>query len=690
MRFDTAGLFWDDTPPERIRKPEPPKREAPARTWEDAGYLPYLDEALRFRELIYPMSWEDLAAAQLAGEVLMCDIEIYGNYLLVAFASIVTGKVIYFEAIGDATALSALDQSRIWWIVQNFTIVTFNGNAFDMPLLALVLAGYNCAQLKFATNQIIYQELKPWQVLKSRKVKKLAVDHIDLIEVAPLQASLKIYGGRLHVPRMQELPFRHDVILNDDQIAIVRWYCIGSDLTATGFLYTELKPQIDLRASMGRMYGVDLRSKSDAQIAEAVLTAELNRRTYKYPDRPEEIPAGWSFHYRVPGYIRFITPALQAALASVANARFTLGAFGSPELPAEVAALKIPIGEAVYQMGIGGLHSCEKMQAVFADEEFVLMDRDVTSYYPQIMLNQGLYPAHLGPAFLEVFKELVERRKLAKKTRNKVESDTIKIVVNGTFGKTGSPFSILYAPDMMVQITMTGQLTLLMLIERLELAGIRVCSGNTDGILIRCPRSRRAECEQLIATWEQDTGFQTEETEYRAVLARDVNNYMAVKATGKAAGRFLDERLGIKAKGVYCERGSAGDSVLAKNPESLICNDAVMNFLVLGKPLGETIRECRDVRRFITVRTVKGGAVRDGEYLGKAIRYYYAAGIGGEIIRADSGHKVPNSEGARPCLQLPGAVPADIDYEKYEADALAILQEIGYPMPEPVNELEKV
>lgn len=669
MRFDTAGLFWDDTPAPRLTKPPEPKREPPPRTWESPDYLPYLDEARTLP--IKLLSPDDLNGALAAREKLICDSEIYGNYFLVAFTSVVSGKVIYFECTGEEAALSEMDRARLKWILENFTVVTFNGNFFDLPIIALALAGYSCAQLKYAANQIIGEDQKPWQVLKARKVKKLTCDHIDLIEVAPLQASLKIYGGRLHVPRMQELPFRHDVILSADQIAIVRWYCIGSDLTATAFLYMELKAQIELRASMSQMYGVDLRSKSDAQIAEAVLTAELQRLTYTRPQRPENAPT--EFRYKVPDYIQFEDEGLRRALATVAAATFRLGAGGGPELPEEVKALKIEFGGATYQMGIGGLHSCEKSQAHWSDDEHILVDRDVTSYYPNIILNQKLYPQHLGPAFLEVYKTLVERRQLAKKTKNKVEADTIKIVVNGAFGKLGSPWSVLFAPDLMVQVTISGQLSLLMLIERLHCfgAGVQICSANTDGVLIRCHKSKRALMLKLIAQWEKETGFTTEETEYRAVFARDVNNYFGVKMGG-----------GCKLKGVYSEKGSAGDSVLSKNPESLICNDAVVNFLTVGTPIKETIWSCRDVRRFVTVRNVTGGAVKDGEYLGKAIRYYYAADLGGEIIYASSGNKVPNSDSARPCMQLPTEAPADLDFARYERDALAILAEVGYPMPD--------
>jgi hypothetical protein len=78
------------------------------------------------------------------------------------------------------------------------------------------------------------------------------------------------------------------------------------------------------------------------------------------------------------------------------------------------------------------------------------------------------------------------------------------------------------------------------------------------------------------------------------------------------------------------------------------------------------------------VRTfVKGGAVKDGEYLGKAIRWYYAQGMEGEIVYAKSGNKVPRSDGAKPLMVLPEAFPNDVDFGWYIREAEEMLNEIG-------------
>lgn len=655
MRTDSFGLLWQTAPKEPPKKAEPP-----ARTWEEPGYLPYIEEARAFNVQIF--STEELIQAHSNREILVCDIEIFLNYLLVAFASLSTGKVIYFET---SSVLSDTQRTQLSWILHAFKIVTFNGNGFDLPILALALRGLNTESLKHASSKIINEEIKPWLVLRSHKVESLRIDHIDLIEVAPLKASLKIYGGRLHVPKMQELPFRHDLILTEDQIAVVRWYCVNSDLTVTAFLYTELEPQIRLRQSMSIMYGRDLCSKSDAQIAEAVITAELSRRNIAA--ERTIIEPGTIFQYAPPACISFQMPDLQHMLSVISMASFEIQEDGAPSTPAELKDLKVQIAGKEYRMGIGGLHSCETCVAHFTDEEHVLKDFDCGSFYPNIILINGLYPKHLGPPFLEVYRTLVERRLLAKKSGNKVEADSLKITVNGSFGKFGSKWSVLYAPDLMLQVTLSGQLYLLMLIEWLELEGISVVSANTDGVLVHCHKSLTQKMSTIVAVWEGRTGFKTEETFYSSFFSKDVNNFCALKLDG-----------GIKTKGAFAENGSAGDGPLSKNPVNLICRDALLAFLTTGTPITSTIRGCKDIRRFVSVRTVKGGAVKDGQYLGKAIRWYQSSNVTGEIIYAVNGNKVPNSENCRPCMELPKEFPSDIDYQRYEGQTYEMLKEIGY------------
>ena len=55
---------------------------------------------------------------------------------------------------------------------------------------------------------------------------------------------------------------------------------------------------------MSAEYGIDLRSKSDAQIAEAVINSELEKVLGHYPQRAE-LTYQFEIGYSVPEFIKF-------------------------------------------------------------------------------------------------------------------------------------------------------------------------------------------------------------------------------------------------------------------------------------------------------------------------------------------------------------------------------------------------
>lgn len=673
MRNDLDGLFWNDVPAAKKAKKEIIKREPPERTWEAPDYLPYLDEARAFPVTHFTIDrlWE--AAAR--GVALLVDVEIYPNYFLAAFTSTETGEVTYVEADDEQPLI---DVNKLGWLMQNFPTVGFNSNTFDMTIIVMALGGYSIAQMKEAANAMIQEGVNHRDVLKACKlVVPREFNHVDLFDVCPLSASLKIYGGRLHAPRMQELPFKPDTWLSRNQKTVVRWYCIGADLVSTGFVWANLEEQRKLRDEMTVKYGVDVRSKSDAQIAEAVIMQSLRRiSNRKYP-RPEVVP-GTIYRYQSPPFLKFQTPLMNEVLRLVCEGDFVVGENGYVSLPPAVAGLTIPIGRSVYRMGIGGLHSTEERQEVKADARFKLKDVDVVSYYPRIIINCRLYPQHLGIDFLFVYAGIVDDRVKAKAAKLKAIAESLKIVANGTFGKLLQPGGPLYAPDLGMQVTITGQLLLLMLIEMLELAAFEVISGNTDGVVIKVDRSREAECDAIVKAWEKATGFETEETEYLSINSRDVNNYIAVKPDGKTKnkGYFANPWADMK------DDAKAAVMRFHKNPVNTICIEACVAYIAKGIPAIETIKASRDITKFVTVRNVTGGGVKinlEGynEYLGKAVRWYYSTQAPGEIVYARSGNKVPKSEGAKPCLNLPKEFPDDIDYQWYEKETLRMLYSLG-------------
>ena len=653
--FNTALLTQQDL--EFVRKATPKKD---SEVFQDEFELVY---TVAKRE--YLTDTELLAIAP--GSVFVFDTECFTNYWLAAFKHIDSGKYVTFEIKEKNTCIT--DRAKLHWMLETFLCVGFNSRTYDIPMVSLALEGFIPKRLKQASNAIILSQLMPYQIEQHYKIKLIETNTIDLIEVAPLQGSLKLYAARLHCKRIQDMPIEPDAILSSGEMETIKDYCFN-DLDCTEELLKFLYPQLNLRYAMSNMYGIDLRSKSDAQIAEAVIVSELKKATGIKPERPKNYSS--YFFYQVPSFVQFKNESLKATLQVIKDTLFTVGEKGEIPMPNSISGLKISLGNCVYRLGMGGLHSSEKTVSYKATAETKLIDRDVASYYPQIILNQGLYPKHLGKDFLKVYKLIVERRIAAKHSGDKVTADSLKITINGLFGKFGSKWSTVYAPDLLIQVTISGQLCLLMLIEMIESVSIPVISANTDGVVIACPVGLESTLGAVVSKWERITAFETEETRYIAVYSRDVNNYGAIKENGE-----------IKVKGSYSEKGSGGNSVLSKNPETLICNDAAIEFVSKGIAVEETICACKDVRRFVVVRNVKGGAKKSEQYLGKTIRWYYSTKMKGDIRYCLSGNKVPMSDGARPMMELSidNKLPNDIDYKRYIDIANEILVEIAAIAP---------
>jgi hypothetical protein len=612
------------------------------------------------------MSDEEIAFGK--GGVLILDTETYINYFLLQFLDIKTGKIIKFECRQDEDIY--FNEKKLKWIMYNYHTIGFNSIKYDLCLIWFAILYQNNELIKKLSDEIIFSNTWPKQLEHDFSFKIEQTSHIDLIEVCPLRGSLKLYGARLHAKRIQDLPFNVMRTLDSWQFPIVADYNI-SDLLATQILFNNLTEQLQLRFDLTKEYKQDLMSKSDAQIAEAVISSEIKRLTGKWPQKPK-ITSDIHFNYKAPEFIKFKTPLMQRILEKVCSYKYSLLESGRLD-KSEIENINIQIGANIYRMGSGGLHSSEKCIGIKATNEYRLLDRDVASYYPAIVLNCGLFPSHVGEIFLQVYRSLVERRISAKRAKNIAISECLKICINGTFGKTGSPYSVLYAPEMMIQITVTGQLALLMLIEQLELQNIQVVSANTDGILTYCHVSKVEQYLDIIKKWEDNTGFVTEETEYDAIYSRDVNAYIAIKKNGK----------GIKGKNLYYDpwRGkTARDGYwrFQKNPSTQICIEACERFIIEKISIEQTIKESKDITKFVAVKNVNGGAHKEGNYLGKVIRWYYAKNQFGTINYITSGNKVPDSEGAKPCMDLPDEFPDDIDYNWYVKRSVDMLYDMGY------------
>lgn len=347
--------------------------------------------------------------------MVIIDTEIFKNYFLFSALDTETGKIKHCELYDGHD----LDTRTMTAIMNRYTTLGFNSNNFDIPIIVAALRGWDNQKIKALSDNIILNRLPLWRVAKDYGIEKPQNwNHIDIIEVAIGKASLKIYGARLHEKKIQDLPIEPDAVLTRKQMIEIRDYC-ENDLHTTAALYEKLKPQIKLRESMSEQYGIDLRSKSDAQIAEAVIVSELRKLTGAEYKRPQ-IKDGETYRYQDPRIISFQSKELNDLFERILQTEFEVGASGSIVLPEWMKDYDLRINGTQYTFGIGGLHSCEKSQYLVADDNELLFEADVRGYYPSIILQQRIFPKTLGDNFLKVYQSIVERRNDAKSKMQKL------------------------------------------------------------------------------------------------------------------------------------------------------------------------------------------------------------------------------------------------------------------------------
>ena len=535
------------------------------------------------------------------------------------------------------------------------TLVGFNSRSFDNVIVAAFCAGRSEIEIKRIADDVINNRLRYWEAMRKFDLFDVMGDHIDLIEVAPSFVGLKAYGARMHMPKLQDMPIAHTDMITKDQETDILEYC-HNDVDTTEELLRQLENEVLLRVEMSRRYKVDMRSKSDAQMAEAAYVTSMGLK-YTKNKIPETI------EYTPPSFLKFRNFKLQQLLDRTASHVFEMNPVtGHVRLPEFLGSEIITFGTGSYQLGVGGVHSVHDKKVCHIAGRDYICDIDAASFYPSIILECGFVPALLGKRFVDEYCKIYEQRLEAKRSGDKTTDATLKISLNGTFGKLASKHSVLYSPDLMLAVTLTGQFTLLMLIEWLETHGVITLSANTDGIAIFFKEDQKALVEKTVDEFSKISKFNFEYTYYRALAMKDVNNYIAIK-----------QNRNLKVRGIYAPLS------LKKNPTAQVSADAVGQWLAFGTSFESTIYNA-PFTDFISARNVTGGGQQNGIYLGKVVRWYQSTDMDNEPIKyASNGNKVPKTEGAKACMTLLDKIkhPEDLDYEWYIKEAIKIAVAVG-------------
>lgn len=499
-------------------------------------------------------------------EVYVYDCEVFHSDWLFVFKNRATGEYVSFWNMPDQ--LAEFMEAR-----EDALFVGYNSSHYDQYILKAILAGCDPEQVKEVNDWIVGTDNQPWE---QPYLKGFYYDFsdIDLMKDVQMGTSLKSIEGHAGMSvEESDVPFDIDRALTDDEREEVEEYC-RHDVDATAQLLEMRMDYLMTKAKLGERAGLEVpraMALTNAKLTAAVLGAERqewdDEREYRYPDNLLR---------------EFIPPEVFAFFDRMADESV-------PDEELWSSKLEIEVGGCPVTLGFGGIHGALPKWKGETDSKMQLVNADVASYYPSLMIYNGYTSRNMPHP--DVFKGIYEERLEAKRNGDKATANALKLIVNTTYGATLNQYNDLYDPLQARSVCVSGQLYLLELACHLvrDVEGLVLVQLNTDGILVMAPKGSATDKTfmAIVNEWQERTHFALEFDKIQRIWQKDVNNY---------AMRLQDGH--EKFKGGYLVRGASTVGAFSINENATIVAEALRLYLLDGKPVAETIEACDDPRKF--------------------------------------------------------------------------------------------
>jgi len=556
------------------------------------------------------------------------DIETYPNVFTCAFEHTDGAVKLFYEVSPWRDDSEALLQFLHHLAVTKSRMIGFNNISFDYSVihLAMKMGKVDASVLYNKAQAIIGSQEGEDRWTHSVYPSDRFIEQIDLMKIHHFDnnaraTSLKMLEFIMRADNVEDLPFPVGTVLNEEQVKVLKHYN-QHDVSMTKAFYKKSLDMIRFREELSHKYNRDFMNHNDTKIGKDFFTMRLeeagiqcydfgpNGRTPRQTKRPSI-----ALKDAILPWIEFKNPEFARVLDWLKAQTIT-------ETKGVFKNLKAVVDGVDFVFGLGGIHGSVESQVIESDDENVIIDIDVESYYPSTAIAQRFKPAHYPDVFCDIYANLKEDRK--KYAKGTPENATLKLALNGVYGDSNNPFSVFYDPLMTMQITLNGQLLLCYLVEKLleNVAGLQVIQANTDGITVKIPRVHTYAFNAVVEGWERLTKLKMEHVEYKRMFIRDVNNYIAETVDGKR-----------KLKGAYMH-----DRAWHQDHSALVVAKVAEKVLLDGVPIRETVENWPDLMDFMcrikVPRTSHLSLEVDGVQAPlQRITRYYVSTVGGSLFK---------------------------------------------------------
>lgn len=535
--------------------------------------------------------------------------------------------------------------------------ISYNGLAFDAQITEYILrhrkewskmSGDAVARAIYikAQDTINRSRNKEWLEFYESKMQIPQIDvfRLNHWDSPAKRSSLKWIQFSMNWHNLQDMPIKHTAsITTYKEINEIISYCINDVKSTKEILYLS-KSQISLRKNLTNEYNINLYSASEPKISKELFLHFLSKKTglskreIKYSQTKRTNIYAKDI---ILPYTSFNDPILQKLLedfkGSVIDANQTKGSL----------TFSVNLHGVKTDFGLGGVHGARRSGLYEAKDGMIIMTSDVKSYYPNLAIKNGWSPAHIDrDAFCELYEWFYKER--VKIPKSDPRNYVYKIILNSTYGLSNDKHSFLYDPQFTMQITINGQLSLMMLYEMImeAIPGAIPLMQNTDGLETMIPTEYINKYMEVCDEWEKLTKLELDHDEYQKLILADVNNYIAINKFQEVS---MEEFKELKEKrprdvfkqeaGKYYHAGTKAkgrfeiDKALHKNKSNRVVSIALFNFFVHDIPPEKTLEQNRNIFDYCLAKKIKGNwrfkkrfVNKDGyfaeEDLQPTIRYY--------------------------------------------------------------------
>ena len=589
------------------------------------------------------------------------DVEVFPNFFSVAIKNTESGNKVFYqisEIRNDMLNIVKL------FLNKNIYFCGYNTTHYDKPVISYIVINYKrlillpyweiTRELKEFSNKIIESQTSAsWSTYKYANL----YEDLDLLTMRwsqKLRPSLKALQVTMEYPNVEEYSGDFMSFLPKDEIENVKLYNFN-DVDSSEELLNRSKKDIELRLSIFDTFGINVMNQDGVNLGVEIIKHNYLKDTGKQWFQIKDLRSPCDeidLKEILFDFIEFKTPEFQKLHKELLGTHINLKEETKKD-QSKRWKKTLYINGLKITYSLGGIHTRNESEIYRSDENWLLVDSDCASMYPSAIINFNLYPRHLGPEFLTTYKKIREDRIKAKREGNKVLNETYKLALNGISGMLQSEYSWCYDPKTVLTLRLNCQLMLLMLTERLIALNCRIGQLNTDGIMYLADTQRLTEVFETCKEWEKITKFELEHEYFEAFYQYAVNDYIGVY---KGYSETHDPKL-IKTKGLFIQ-----EPVLGKGMAPLIIPEALNKYFVEGISPEETIKNCKDIKKFCTFQKVaKDFTVFYGNDKVAHINRYYMSTNGKMLTK----QKVVNREKQGSAIALCASSPVTI-YNKFD------------------------